>query len=232
MRPNRQAMRIAARYNGPPNSANGGYTCGLLARGMSGAVEVTLRLPPPLDRELELREHKLYDGDRLVAEARESELELPVPTPPPISQARQAGEHYFGLHDHPFPTCFVCGSARAAGDGLRVFAGPLPGRDLVAAVWTPSADLGDSKGQVRSEFLWCALDCPGAWSLDQKMESPHVLGRLTAQLEGPLPVMQPAIVIGWPLGKEGRKAFAGTAVFTASGDLVARAKAVWIAVSA
>lgn len=223
-------MIIASRFNGPPNSANGGYTCGLLAQGLQGAVEVTLRLPPPLEQEMELREHRLYYGEKLVAEAKETTLELAVPTPPPISSARQAGEHYFGLHDHPFPTCFVCGSARQSGDGLRVFAGPVPGRDLVAAVWTPTAELGGSNGVVRPEYLWCALDCPGAWSVDQKMESPRLLGRLTAKIERSLPVMQPAIVVGWPMGQEGRKAFAGTAVFDASGDLVASAKAVWIAV--
>lgn len=223
-------MIIAPRFNGPANSANGGYTCGLLAQGLKGAVEVTLRLPPPLDKELEVRDHKLYYGEKLVAEARETELHLDIPTPPPIGQARQAGDRYYGLGDHPFPTCFVCGSARQPGDGLRVFAGPVPGRDLVASVWTPSAELGDAKGRVRSEFLWCALDCPGAWSVDQKMESPRLLGRLTAKIERTLPVMQPAIVIGWPMGKEGRKAFAGTAVFNASGELVASAKAVWIAI--
>ena len=33
-------------------------------------------------------------------------------------------------HEHPLPTCFVCGPARAKGDGLRIFAGPL-GRTLL-----------------------------------------------------------------------------------------------------
>ena len=45
-------MIVPGRYNGPPESANGGYACGLVAGLLGGVVEVTLRLPPPLDREL------------------------------------------------------------------------------------------------------------------------------------------------------------------------------------
>ena len=37
-------------------------------------------------------------------------------------------------------------------------------------------------------------------------------------------------VLGWSLGFERRKAFAGTAVFDAEGTLVACAQAIWIAI--
>jgi hypothetical protein len=44
---------IERRYNGPAGSANGGYTCGLVARLVGGpCAEVTLRRPPPLGRPL------------------------------------------------------------------------------------------------------------------------------------------------------------------------------------
>mgnify|MGYP000376208394 CR=1 FL=1 len=33
----------------------------------------------------------------------------------------------------------------------------------------------------------------------------------------------------WPLGQDGRKLFAGTALATAQGAVLARARAVWIA---
>ncbi len=40
-------------YRGPLASANGGYACGRLAAFVDAEeVEVTLRLPPPLDRPL------------------------------------------------------------------------------------------------------------------------------------------------------------------------------------
>ena len=40
-------MTIPRRFCGPPNSGNGGYVCGTLARCIPGAAEVTLRAPPP-----------------------------------------------------------------------------------------------------------------------------------------------------------------------------------------
>ena len=43
---------IDKRYRGPPNSGNGGYVCGRLARHIPGGAEVTLRAPPPLDKRL------------------------------------------------------------------------------------------------------------------------------------------------------------------------------------
>jgi hypothetical protein len=44
---------IDKRFCGPPNSGNGGYVCGRLARHIPGAAEVTLRAPPPLDTPLD-----------------------------------------------------------------------------------------------------------------------------------------------------------------------------------
>jgi hypothetical protein len=36
-------------------------------------------------------------------------------------------------------------------------------------------------------------------------------------------------VAAWPLGEDGRKLYAGTALFAADGDLLALARQVWIA---
>ena len=44
---------IEKRFCGPPNSGNAGYVCGMLARHITGAAEVTLRAPPPLETELD-----------------------------------------------------------------------------------------------------------------------------------------------------------------------------------
>ena len=51
-----QTMTIPRRFRGPPNSGNGGYVCGMLARQIAGAAEVTLRAPPPLETKLDLVE--------------------------------------------------------------------------------------------------------------------------------------------------------------------------------
>ena len=67
------------RFRGPLTSANGGYAAGSLATFLdAGPVEVTLRLPPPLERPLAVRNDGgtvvLLDGAAVVAEARAAEL--------------------------------------------------------------------------------------------------------------------------------------------------------------
>jgi hypothetical protein len=84
-------VRIPARFNGPPGSANGGYTCGLLAAFLGGEAEVTLRVPPPLERELDVVETdgrvELRDGETLVAEAEPVSLDIDVPAPVSLADA-------------------------------------------------------------------------------------------------------------------------------------------------
>jgi hypothetical protein len=62
---------VAPRFNGPAGSANGGYTCGLVADLVDGIAEVTLRRPPPLGRPLSAEGDDdrvlVRDGDALVA---------------------------------------------------------------------------------------------------------------------------------------------------------------------
>jgi hypothetical protein len=63
------------------------------------------------------------------------------------------------------PGCFVCGPARAPGDGLRVICGPLDGERLVADSWTPEAELAGPDGNVAPEFVWSVLDRPSGNAL-------------------------------------------------------------------
>ena len=100
----------------------------MLAKALGGAVEVTLRRPPPLEQPLSLvvdqARAELRDGGELVAEARRTPLELEVPSAPSFARAAELSQHYVGHAKHHFPGCFVCGPARAAGDGEC----RLPGR--------------------------------------------------------------------------------------------------------
>ena len=209
---------IPARYNGPPGSANGGYTCGLVAGLLGGAAEITLRRPPPLDRPLRWDGERLWDGEELVAEGARAELELEVPAPVSLVEAERAAGRYAGFAEHAFPTCFVCGPERQ--DGLRIFAGPVEGRDLVAAPWMPD--------ESSPELAWAALDCPGAFAVGFDGRGEVVLGRLTARVDRVPTAGEPHVVVGWPLGGDGRKLYAGTAIFTADGEPIARARATWI----
>ena len=122
---------IDKRYCGPPNSGNGGYVCGRLARHIPGGAEVTLRAPPPLDKPLDVVATddglwELRDGATVVATGRPARVELARLETASFDEAR-AAELLTPIkpHEHPLPTCFVCGPARAKGDGLRIFAGPL-----------------------------------------------------------------------------------------------------------
>ena len=221
-------MIVPGRYNGPEESGNGGYTCGLVAGLLGGVAEVTLRLPPPLDRELEVVRDdgrlEIRDGEALVAEAEPVELALEVPAPVSVEEAADASRRYAGFVHHAYNTCFVCGPQRE--DGLQVYAGPVAGRSgIVASPWTPAED-------VRPELVWAALDCPSGWAVDDFQREGVLLGRMAAEIER-LPARgEPHVVVGWRIGEDGRKRYAGSALLTAEGEALARARSTWLVPSA
>ncbi|HXV57252.1 MAG TPA: hypothetical protein VD704_05225 [Gaiellaceae bacterium] len=217
-------MRIPARYNGPPESANGGYACGLLAGELGGEAEVTLRVPPPLERELRVVRSdgraELRDDETLVAEAERTAVEVDVPAAVSVEEAAEASTGYAGFREHAYETCFSCGPARD--DGLGIYAGPVEGREgLVAAPWTPRAG-------VTPEVVWAALDCPGGWAVDDFQREGVLLGRMAARIDRLPEPGRPHVVLGWRVGEEGRKRYAGSALLTAAGEVLARARSTWI----
>jgi hypothetical protein len=218
-------VTIDPRFCGPPDSANGGYTCGLLARFVDGPAEVTLRSPPPLGRSLRVDDGALLDGDTVVAQAKPAAGGFDVPAPVSVDEALAATEHYEWMHDHPYPTCFVCGPERAEGDGLRIFASLVDGRELYAAPWTPTPDLAGP------EFTWAALDCPSGLVTNLfEGIGRTLLGRLTAELHAPVRPGEEHVLTAWPIARDGRKYHSGSALFSAEGELLAAANAVWIEV--
>ena len=225
---------IDPQFRGPSSSGNGGYVCGRLAAWVDApGVEVTLRRPPPLERPLSVvadREGaRLLDDGELVAEAGAAAVSLAPPRTVSIGQGRTAEAGYLGDLNHSFPECFVCGPARAAGDGLRLRPGPVPGEPLVATTWHPDDSLAAGDGRVRPEFVWAALDCPGAFAVEsQSGRGTRVLGRLAVRIDERPRVGAGHVVVGWPLGGEGRKREAGTALFDDVGALLAVGRAVWI----
>ena len=230
-----ETLTIPAAFNGPPGSANGGYTCGRLAQLVGTEVaSVSLRAPPPLDRPLDVVRSEarveLRDGDTLVAEGEPDELLIDVPeavTPADAAAASKAGfERWAGVH--PFPTCLVCGPQREPGDGMRVFPGRLSD-DLFAADWTPGDRVDDGSGHVRPEFVWAALDCPTSAPVANFGDGPAmVLARLTARLACPVRVGEQHALVSWPLAGEGRKRHAACALFDSEGLLLCASRALWI----
>ena len=232
------SIAIDPRFNGPEDSANGGYTCGLVAAAIDGSAEVSLRAPPPLGRELSLENDgervRLLDGELLVAEGGRVEPDWDVPAAPSANEARAAvpGSPFLA-RPRPFLTCFVCGPDREDGDGLSIFPGPVAGRDLQAGTWTPDPSFADDDGAVRPEIVWASLDCPTSgpvanWHAPGEELRPIVLASLAADLRAPVEAGREHVVAAWPIAIDGRKRRAGAALFTAEGDLLASARALWI----
>lgn len=174
---------------------------------------------------------RLLHGQTLVATARPVRADLEPVEPVAFAEAEGAEVGYPGLHQHPFPDCFVCGVGRARPDGLALRPGPLADRpEMTACTWVPDASLAAPDSTVvLPEMLWAALDCPGGWTMDI-VGRPAVLGRMTAQIDA-LPVVgERCVVTGRALGRSGRKCYSGTTVYDGDGRVLARATAVWIEV--
>ena len=56
-----------------------------------------------------------------------------------------------------------------------------------------------------------------------------VLGRLAAKVKHLPHAGEPCVAMAWPLGDEGRKLYAGTALFGEDGRVLGLARATWIA---
>jgi hypothetical protein len=225
-------LTIANRFCGPEGSANGGYFAGCVSARAGRTVTVRLLRPPPLDIPLDTVE--LADGTIAVmsgaerfGEAKPATLALAAESPPSYLEAVEASRRYAGFTHHRFPTCFVCGTRRARGDGMRIFAGPVAGRSLVAAPWVPDPSLDRGDGKVRPEFMSAALDCPGFYAASPE-DRPMLLGEITVHVTRLVHVGEPCTVIGWPLEASGRKRAAGTAIFAEDGEVCGLARALWI----
>ena len=240
-----EQLIVEGRYAGPPNMGHGGYVAGALVDRVGGAldgpVQVTLKRPVPLDAPLEVVELdptgvELRRDDEVIAEAvPASDAEvisgLSVPAPPSLDAARAAAVDSPSLYDNGrgvHPICYGCGNQRADDEGLQIFAGPVDaaagGESQVAGVWRPGSEERTSDGG-----LLAALDCPGAFAFISQGTRAGLLGRIVFQRldAAPLDPEKDYVVTGWQIGVDGRKMFAGTALFDDVGRCLAAAKATW-----
>ena len=216
-------MEIPARFNGPPGTGNGGWSAGTFAiaagaRAGGPPLEVTLRMPPPLDTELTVAGGAILDGQSLVAEMTAAEGDLVPVEMVEAETAAEASRHYAGFTRHPFPTCYVCGPQRP--DGLRIFPGPLPDGRTAAPWIVPD--------EVELTTVWAALDCPGGWTAIQNGRT-YVLGRIAASVERLPEPGSTCIVVGEATEIAGRKAKVNSTVYAPEGHRLATARATWIA---
>jgi hypothetical protein len=236
---------IDTRFCGPPGSANGGYACGVLASAIGDSAEATLLAPPPLNRPLQLERTpegtaELRDGPTLLGTARGAHLEVADVPAVSFAEAEDASRRspYTG-RDHTFPTCFVCGPARAADDGLRIFVGLLtagPGRKTgtLAGAWVPFAGLAGDDGRVAGGLIWAALDCPSGFACiaayQPGADDLILLGRMSARINGRPHPGDRCVLTAWPTGRDGRKLFAASALLGPQGEVLAVAQATWLIV--
>jgi hypothetical protein len=233
----RSKIVVAQQFRGPPNSANGGYVCGVMARSFEGPVTAILRAPPPLDTPLDL---VLEDGvtrifgagESLIGEARAADASV-LPTPPlapSLAAATSAAPGFPGLHRPFHPVCFTCGDQLDDGFGLRVFVGQVEGMDsgVVAGPWTVHPNFADAEGLAPTEVVWAALDCPGsvAWVVNEG--GGGLLGTMTGEVLRRPAAGETTIVLAWPIEQSGRKRISGTALYSAAGKLMARSHQIWI----
>ncbi len=232
---------IKRRFIGPPNSANGGYACGRIAAFINGSAEVTLRRPPPIEKEMTVRAEvdgsvTMYDGAILIGSGQSVSFD-PVPIEAPtLSQARDAAERTFDESLHTLPTCFVCGPHREPGDGLRIHVGPMDLLDeqwkgILAAPWVPGENLADDGGIVLPEFVWAALDCPTAYACSSPAGMRHILlGRQAVEILRRPRVAEKCVIAAQELSHDGRKSYAAATLFGEGGEAIAHCKATWIEV--
>jgi hypothetical protein len=225
------SLTVNERFTGPPGTANGGYLAGRLAALVgSPAVSVRLRRPTPLDRELDVRPagpgFDLVDGDEVLATATPAELGLQVPRAPSPAEAAAAQAALPPRTGHPFPRCFGCGPARAQGDAVAVFVGPLPDRpELWAGIFRPTAELPSSDGAAAPETVWAALDCPSFQPIASM--APHLLGTITARQDARVRLDTDHVLLSWLIAREGRRSTTASALVAPDGTVAARAQAIW-----
>lgn len=224
------SVHVHSDHNGMPGIALGGYVAGLLAAAAGGDAEVKLRRPVPTPSSLTIDPAaegglELRDGDTVYARGAPATLELDVPPAPTPAEAIAAAERFPGHHHHhPFPYCYACGPQRAPGTGLRVFPGPVDGRQLVAAPWTPPSQ-ADGIPFTPVEDIWAAFDCVQLWALivhaDGRPGDRVVTAKLAGRLHAPVVAGEPHVIYGWPAGRTDSAYLAGAALVGADGEVKA-----------
>ncbi|MFD6316020.1 hypothetical protein [Streptomyces nigra] len=229
------AFAVPELYSGYPGVAFGGYVAGVLARASgAGTVRVDFRGPVPVEVPVRLAGDgdggaELGEPERPLATARPAALTLDAPKAPSWEEASAASDRFRADPPSGVVDCFGCG-LRSADRGLRVYCSTVPGRDLVASAWTPSATFAGPDGLLPEALVWGALDCPGHWA--GRFLGTQQPGAVTAALTGtilrPVVAGEPHVSYAWLLSESGRKHTMGVALATAEGEVCALSEALWI----
>lgn len=223
-------ITIDSRHQGPFGAANGGYVAGLLGDVLRGAPS-TVRIDKPVPVDTPVYVYRRGDSafirhaEETVATAELTGQAIPSTrfvTPGAVLSGSEPV-----LDVAMFADCFVCG--RPAPEGLGVGVRALPdGR--FAALWRPADSSHVDGPVVEAIHLRSALDCPGGFAALTAHQTLAVTGTLTSRIAFLPEASSQLVVVGESTWSEGRKLGAVSTIFTDTGDLVATASAVWIAI--
>jgi len=173
----------------------------------------------------------LFDVGKNYARGRplDEQFDFDLPGPPNEDELEAAAMGFPGPSGHPIPGCFVCGTERGPGDGLCIYPGESPHRDVAVAEWVPDEEYADEHGHVDERFIWAALDCPSYFGLCEPRPL-ALLARLAGKIERRVAPGDRLRITAWELNREGRKHHSATVIHDDAGELVAVAKALWIEV--
>jgi hypothetical protein len=228
-------VQIHRRFRGPPTSGNGGFVAGLVAEWLVGPAEVDLLAPIPLEVPLHRRrddaEVMLFDAHANYARGRplDDPLDFEVPGPPTEDELEAAAMGFPGPGGHPIPGCFVCGTERAPGDGLCIFPGESPHRDVAVAEWIAAEEFAGEDGHIEERYLWAVLDCPSYFGLCEPRPL-ALLARIAARIDRLVSPGERLRITGWELNREGRKHQAATVLHDEADEIVAVSRALWVEV--
>ena len=224
-----EEVTIDPRLLGPGGTGRGGAVCALLAEAVPGSLEVFLHHPlPPLGP---LTVHArpghgadLRDRGALVAEARPCPVGFEPPPPVALATVSGPGERV-GPTGGARESCAVgCAASFEQFDGQRT----APGDGLLAAAWTPAAR-GPADGEVLPAGLgWVVLDAAGRWAATSATGGARLwLRRLVGVVHAPPEIGTACVVVARDDGRHGDGLLARSALYSASGRLLAVAATTW-----
>ncbi|MEW6017713.1 MAG: hypothetical protein AB1760_06535 [Pseudomonadota bacterium] len=230
---------VPRQFRGPPVTANGGYICGALVAAVGGKGSAMLRAGVPLDTPVRLETGEdgvvsaLNAEGQVLGVAKPGGLDqIPVPPASPGVDAARAASAVSPFASRSLHRgCFSCCIEREQGEGLGVHVGQIPGAEpgLCAGLWTPHANFADADGTMPDEITWAALDCSGSMAWWIKTDSPvGLLGTMVGEVIERPRAGETYVVVAWTRENEGRKFFAGVALYDAAGKVMAQSGQIWI----
>ena len=97
----------------------------------------------------------------------------------------------------------------------------------MAAASQPEAAFREAAVVLPTSVVLAAFACPGQFAYLADDIRTGLLGRMTAKILAPV-VGDVFVITGWRIAVEGKKHFAGTALFDSNGRCCAYSKQVWI----